>query len=240
MIPHFVSGFQKKDRLGTQLYQRCSGQNGVHGTRPEALGIERDIGKAQRFEDARELREHFHVQRLFQLIARDLNPSNLAVMAYTELLETQSAQGVLAFFHGSQRFTGDRASILDPRRRTRGSRLLPEAQPGLARQLPDIALGQSSLKQRRRDSVVLRRHLSWTEITLVVNIDSISNRMEAVVFREALHHQEQLIFAMKAARSVIANVLRPLHLLGLDHLKRNPLLFRESNCILQVRPRQTG
>src|SRR5260221_12354543 len=158
--------------LGTQLYQCFRGQSGIHGSRPEALGIERDISKTQRLEDARELREHFHVQRLFQLIARNLDPRNLAVMAYPKLLEAQGAQGVLALFHGSQGLAGDGASVLNPRGKTGGSGLLPDAQTGLARQLPDIALGQSSLKQWRRDFVVLRRHLSRTEVALVVNIHS--------------------------------------------------------------------
>src|SRR5258707_882007 len=185
--------------LGTELHQCFRGQSGIHGSRPEALSIECDISKAQRLEDPRELREHFHVQRLVQLVARNLDPRNLAMMAYTELSEAEGAQGVLALFHGSQGLAGDGASVLNPRGKTGGSGLLPDAQTGLARQLPDIALGQSSLKQRRRDFVVLRRLLSRTEVALVINVHSVSNRMEAMVFSKTLHHDKQLVFAVKAA-----------------------------------------
>ncbi len=86
--------------------------------------------------------------------------------------------------------------------------------------------------------VLLGRFLPRTEITLIVNVHAVSYGREIMLLRKLLHHDEQFIFAVKAARGIVARVLRLVQFRSLDDLERNVLLFRERNSILQVGARE--
>src|SRR5215472_11758066 len=82
--------------------------------------------------------------------------------------------------------------------------------------------------------------LPWTKIALIINIHAISDRNKAVLPRELLHGSEQLVFAMKATRRIIADIFGLFCFMCLDDLKRNPLLLRESHCIFKLSSSQAG
>ncbi len=82
--------------------------------------------------------------------------------------------------------------------------------------------------------------LSGTVVALIVRIHAVGDDVEAVFCAELLHHREELVFAMKAARGVVLAVFGVLHLGGRNHGERNFLFLREGYGVVHLRASQAG
>ena len=67
-----------------KLYQRLSGQGGIHGAGAEPLSINSHISEAQLFENAGKAGKYFHCQGFCQFLSGNLNAHHLTVMAHAE------------------------------------------------------------------------------------------------------------------------------------------------------------
>ena len=85
-----------------------------------------------------------------------------------------------------------------------------------------------------------RGGLPRPEITLVVEVDAVSDGVKAALPGEIMHHLEQLILAVKAALPVVLNILRALHLGGVNDFKRNALLPGKGCGVLKLGAGQAG
>src|SRR5215471_3965152 len=92
-------------------------------------------------------------------------------------------------------------------------------------QLANLGFVKTCLQKGGCDLVANGRLLPGTKIALIINIHAISDRNKAVLPRELLHGSEQLVFAMKATRRIIADIFGLFCFMCLDDLKRNPLLL---------------
>ena len=52
--------------------------------------------------------------------------------------------------------------------------------------------------------------------------------------RKCLHYLKKLIFTVEAPLAVIADVFRPIHLAGLNHLNGDPVLLRKGERVLKA------
>ena len=114
------------------------GEQGIHRSGAESFQIESDELETEAFEDGRELGRHGWIQRAIHFVPGDLNADNLAVMPHAKLPEAEGSDGIFAAFDHIERFARNRTAILDARRETCRSRLVPDAKPGLLRQFTDL------------------------------------------------------------------------------------------------------
>jgi hypothetical protein len=63
-------------------------QERVHGPRPEAFQIERDELESESLEHSRELGCHGRIEGSAKFVGSDLDPDDLAMVTYAELMET--------------------------------------------------------------------------------------------------------------------------------------------------------
>ena len=84
------------------------------------------------------------------------------------------------------------------------------------------------------------RRLSGTKITLIIDIHAVGNGLESPFCGKCLHHLKKLVFTVEAPLAVIADIFRPIHFAGLDHLNGDPVLLREGERVLQLGARQAG
>src|SRR6202166_227999 len=125
------------------------------------------------------------------------------MMAYSELSESEVANGVFAPLDYVERLTRHRAAVLDARGEAGRCRLVPNTQASPARPIANLLLRQSSLQEWSGDVVLLCGLLTGTEVALIVEVHPVRNRVEVPRFAQFLHHDKQLILALKAALSVI-------------------------------------
>src|SRR4029077_7292633 len=84
------------------------------------------------------------------------------------------------------------------------------------------------------------RCLARAKISLIIYIYPVCNRVEVVRESKTLHHGEQFIFAMKTARSIVADVFRTIEFGGGDDFNRDSLFAGESNGVRQLASCQAG
>src|SRR3954452_19955162 len=111
------SGFSTRDRR-----QR---QHGVHRTGTITFAIECDVFKPKTFEYLGETRCHLRRKGTVEIFTRDLNAHQIAMMSDAALWKAEGVQRFLTLLHLREGFARDSASVLDARRETRGSRLVP-------------------------------------------------------------------------------------------------------------------
>ena len=61
-----------------------------------------------------------------------------------------------------------------------------------------------------------------------------------MLWRCCLHHGEELVLAVKAARPIVADIFGTLHLVGMKNGQRNALFLGKGNRIAHLRARQAG
>src|SRR5437867_9163249 len=88
--------------------------------------------------------------------------------------------------------------------------------------------------------MLCRRSLARAKISLIIYIYAVRNRAKVVRQTEILHHGEQFIFAMKTARSIVADVSRTIKFRGDDYLKRDSPFAGESDGVRQMAARKAG
>src|SRR6266436_3642483 len=84
------------------------------------------------------------------------------------------------------------------------------------------------------------RYLARAKISLIINIYAVCDRVEVVRQPKTLHHGEKLIFAMKTARSIVADVFRAIEFGGGDDFQRDSLFPGKSNGVRQLASCQAG
>jgi hypothetical protein len=82
--------------------------------------------------------------------------------------------------------------------------------------------------------------LARPEVSLVVNVHAIGDRIEAALGAQLLHDAEQFIFALKTTLAIIPHVVRAVQLGRLDDLDRESLLVGEGNRIREMRACEAG
>src|SRR5258707_4263694 len=95
-------------------------------------------------------------------------------------------------------------------------------------------LGEARIAQWRSDAMLLGRPLAGAKVALVVDVNTVGDRIEASTAAKFLHRREQFILAMKAAGSVIAGIFRPVELAGHDDFEGDLLFSGKGGCIGQV------
>src|SRR5208282_4472721 len=100
------------------------------------------------------------------------------------------------------------------------SGLVPNAQPGLARQFANFLLGETSLQERSSNPMLPRGDLAGTKISLVVRVNAVGDGIKAAPPAHFLHHSKQLVFAVETAGGIVADVLRALEFRGGDDFER--------------------
>src|SRR5262249_29082279 len=162
------------------------------------------------------------------------------MVAYPHLTEAQGSQRVFPLFDGGKSLRRNRPSILDARRKASGSWFVPNSKARALCQFPDLGLREPRVEQWRGYAMPDGRALPGTEVTLIIQVDAVGNGVKTMFPREARHGLKELIFAVKAATGIVTNVLRTLHLCGVNDLQRDQILPRESNSIAKLAARQAG
>ena len=75
---------------------------------------------------------------------------------------------------------------------------------------------------------------------VVVEIHSVGDRLEAVRFAECFHDVEEFVFAVEAARRIVARVFGTIEFGRRDDSQRNSLLFSECDRVRQLGTSQAG
>src|SRR6516225_7373410 len=143
------------------------------------------------------------------------------MMAYPDLTEPQGAQRVLPLFDCGKSLHRNRPPILDARREASGSRFVPNPKARAPGQFADFGFGELRVEQWRGHAMPAGSSLSGTEVTLIINIHAVGSGLKTVFPREVRHGLKKLILAMKATTGIVKNVLRPLHLCGVNDFQRN-------------------
>src|ERR1700757_3063781 len=82
--------------------------------------------------------------------------------------------------------------------------------------------------------------LPWAEVSLVINVYTIGNCVEALRGAQVFHDGEQFVFALKTTLPVVAGILRTLEFRGGNNLEGDSLLLGEGDGIRQMSPREAG
>src|SRR5246127_3373906 len=80
--------------------------------------------------------------------------------------------------------------------------------------------------------------LPWAEVSLVVQVHAIGNRVVALRGAQVFHDGEQFVFALKAALPVVARILWTVEFRGGNNLDGDSLLLGEGDGIRQMSPRE--
>ena len=78
------------------------------------------------------------------------------------------------------------------------------------------------------------RDLAGTEITLVIQVDAVGDGGKAVRVAILFHDPEQGIFAVKAARAIVASVSGIFQLIRLNDLAGNLLLLGKAQSVFEL------
>src|SRR5215472_17177112 len=86
----------------------------------------------------------------------------------------------------------------------------------------------------------LGRLLARPEITLIVEIYAVGNRVEGALNANSFDDAEKLVLTLETALPVIADIFLAIELRGSNHLNRNVPLFGKRQRIRELRARQAG
>src|SRR5438132_10880437 len=161
-------------------------------------------------------------------------------MAHAELAEAEGAESVFSLLDGGQGFAGDGAAVFDAGGEASGGRLVPDAQSGRSREIADVLLGQGGVEQRGGDVVLTSSLLAGTEVALVVEVHAVGDGVEAAGVAKGFHDGEEFVFAMEAARGVVARVSGGIAFCGGDDFERYVLLLAEGDCVGELGAREAG
>jgi len=107
-------------------------------------------------------------------------------------------------------------------------------------ELANLLLGEACVQERRRHMVLAGGLLSGAEVALVIKVDAVGDGSKAALGAQRLHHSKKLIFAMKAALAVVANVVGVVEFGGDDDFDRYGLFSSEGESIGELRSGQAG
>src|SRR5262249_18387677 len=108
------------------------------------------------------------------------------------------------------------------------------------RKRADLLLREPSFSQRSNCVMLLGCALPRTKVALVVEVLAVSNVLKIQCGALTVHHGEQFVLAIKAARGIILRVLWPRHLVSHHDLERYLPVLSKFDCELQFTTRQTG
>src|SRR3954447_7570368 len=189
-------------------------QQRVHRSGAKAFQVESHEFEAQLFEDGSELRGHGRIQGARQFRTIDLDSDDVSVMAHPKLTEAQGTKRVLAALHNVQRLPSDGAAVFNAGGEAGRGGLVPDAKVSIARQGANLLLGQSGVEERGGDMVLSGCSLPGSEISLVVKINAVCNRLEITGCAHVLHNREEFVLALKATLAVVASVFRAIEFGG--------------------------
>jgi len=169
-----------------------------------------------------------------KLLARNLDPRQLAVMANADLRETECMHCIFGALHLAQLLSRDPASVFDARGEACASGLVGQREPSLARQRANLLLAQLRLGQRRPGPMHRCGSLPGPQITVVVHVLPVSDVRESELLPRRFHLGEQLVLAIKAAIAIVARVLRVVQFACLKDAYRNAMLRRKVECCGQL------
>src|SRR4029077_20839220 len=89
-------------------------------------------------------------------------------------------------------------------------------------------------QQRSGDLMLLGGLLPRAEVTLIVPVHAVGNRIESARSAQPFHDIEEFVFALKATLPVIACILWAVEFRGGDYFDRDPLFFGEGDSVAQV------
>jgi hypothetical protein len=107
-------------------------------------------------------------------------------------------------------------------------------------ELADFLLAEACVQERRRDVVLAGGLLSGAEVTLVVSVHAVRDRLKAALGAQRLHHRKKFVFAVKAALTVVANVVGVVEFGGDDDFDRYGLFSSEGESIGELSSGQAG
>src|SRR5580692_10159362 len=120
----------RRSSLAGELF---SWKQRVHRAGAESLEVQGHELETESFENANEFCCHLGAERARQFVVGDFDADDFAMVTHSELLESERANRVLALLDRGESLTRDRAPVLDTRRQTSRSRLVPNPQVGVVR-----------------------------------------------------------------------------------------------------------
>src|SRR5579862_2276896 len=82
--------------------------------------------------------------------------------------------------------------------------------------------------------------LPRTEVSLIIEIYAVSNRIIATIRAQFFHYRKQFILALKTALAVVTNIVGTIQLRGIDYIQWKALLVCKCNGIGQLRASQAS
>ena len=215
-------------------------QEGVHGAGAETFQVEGYEFESQSFENPCEFGGSGGIEGAGQFVLGDLDADDLTVMAHAELAEAEGAESVFSLLDCGQGFAGDGAAVFDAGGEASGGRLVPDTQSGRLREITDVLLGQGGVEQWGGDVVLTSSLLARTEVALVVEVHAVGDGIEAAGVAKGFHDGEEFVFAMEAARGVVARVFGAIEFGGGDDFERNASLPGEGDRVGELSAREAG
>src|SRR5579871_598544 len=168
-------------------------QQSVHRSRAESFQVERNELKPELLEDRGELGCDRGSQGAIQFVFCDFDAHNVSVMSYAKLPKPKSADRIFPAFHHIERLPCNRPAVLDAGRKASRRGLVPDAQSGFAGQFADFLFAESNPQQWGGNVMLVCRLLPWPEISLVIQVHTIRNRIEPASLAQRFHYRKQLI-----------------------------------------------
>ena len=157
-------------------------------------------------------------KRTVEFIASDLNAHDLSMVAYPSLYKAQLSKRIFSGFDSRQGLACYRTSVFNAGGQARRSRFVPHLETSALGQGANLSLGECRFCQGTQNAVLLSSALSWTKISLVIEVLAVGNVPEAQLVAFFFHDGKEFIFTLEAASRIVARVLWPFHLLGCNYL----------------------
>src|SRR5688500_15782795 len=136
---------------------RTEADSFIQAAHPISLQVDRDVLIANAGELANDPFADIRLERARQFVAADFESSKPIVMAHAADAETEGAERFFGALDHAQLFIGHFRVIWNTRRQARGRRLVPRRQPGAARELANVVLGQADFVERAANAELLGR-----------------------------------------------------------------------------------
>jgi hypothetical protein len=162
------------------------------------------------------------------------------MVTHAELPEAQFAKPVFALLDAAEGFAGHGTAIGDAGRKAGRCRFVPHLQAGAAGQLADVLLGQSGFGEGSEHPVLPGGRLAGPKIALVIDIHAVGKMPETEPLPFTLHHGEEFVFAMKAAKRVVLRVIGIVEFGRWENFQRDAMVPGETHGIGQMTAGERG
>src|SRR5579872_2874840 len=162
------------------------------------------------------------------------------MMTNPELPEPERSKRIFALFDNAESCARDRTTILDAGGQASRSWLVPDSQAGFAGKIANVLFGETGIAQRSHYLVLLGRDLTWAEVALIVEIETIGDGIEILLVAKTLHNSEEFVFAVKAASSVVTGIFRSIEFGCGNDFEWNVMFAGERDCVGEASASQAG